>query len=122
MKITAWGETKSIDEWTTDQRCKAKYATIRLRIVKGWPPEDALSKAGSSAERARRRHPIVAEWPDQYHEDIAVTAWGETKSLVEWSRDDRCGAPPHIIHARLRSGQSAQMAISHLPKAKEMKA
>jgi len=42
IRITAWGETKSLPEWIEDPRCGAKYHTVYARLQKGMAPEDAL--------------------------------------------------------------------------------
>ena len=41
--ITAWGETKTLAQWTCDPRCRAKGPTIRYRLRNGVPPETAIS-------------------------------------------------------------------------------
>ena len=41
--VTAWGETKALSAWDEDERCKAPYPTVWVRISKGWDPERALS-------------------------------------------------------------------------------
>lgn len=42
--ITAFGDTKSITEWLSDDRCEVpKLATLWKRINDGWSPERALS-------------------------------------------------------------------------------
>lgn len=42
--ITAFGETKHLLDWLTDERCKVKAATnICYRIGSGWTPENAIS-------------------------------------------------------------------------------
>lgn len=42
--ITAFGETKSADEWINDSRCVVKMNTLCHRIGSGWNPEIALTK------------------------------------------------------------------------------
>lgn len=45
VKITAFGETKSVIDWLQDNRCNLKTTTgIIYRIGAGWTPEDAISK------------------------------------------------------------------------------
>lgn len=41
--ITAWGERKSLFEWTQDSRCNINYAGLKQRLNRGWSPEEALS-------------------------------------------------------------------------------
>lgn len=48
--ISAWGETKSVAEWARDPRCTVKEASLRSRLRRGMPPEEAIS-----APRLERR-------------------------------------------------------------------
>jgi hypothetical protein len=43
--IKAFGEEKSLVEWSEDTRCKAQYYTVLYRLRRGWNPEAALSQA-----------------------------------------------------------------------------
>lgn len=43
--VTAFGESKTIKEWATDNRCMVSYDTLRDRLKKGVHPETALSEA-----------------------------------------------------------------------------
>lgn len=40
-----------------------------------------------------------------------LTAWGETKLLVEWSEDPRCGIPKSVLATRLWQGWSEEEAV-----------
>lgn len=42
--LTAFNETKSIQEWSEDPRCTITVGALRRRIVKGWADEDAITK------------------------------------------------------------------------------
>lgn len=47
-RSTRWtsyaGETKSLREWSRDERCVVTYATLYARVVKnGWDMEDAMT-------------------------------------------------------------------------------
>ncbi len=45
ISITAFGETKLIDDWLNDYRCTIKSkTTLCYRLGSGWIPEDAISK------------------------------------------------------------------------------
>ena len=47
--LTAFGETKSLQEWITDPRCKVPLATIYWRINRqGWTHEECLTLAPRS--------------------------------------------------------------------------
>lgn len=41
--ITAFGETKCISAWSEDKRCKIGYSGLKIRLKKGWEPEQAIS-------------------------------------------------------------------------------
>lgn len=47
---TAFGTTRSLKEWSLDERCLVKYATLVRRIVRGWDPEAAIGT------------PVVPKW------------------------------------------------------------
>lgn len=42
LLITAFGETKTVKEWTDDARCKIGYHGLRYRILKGMKSETAI--------------------------------------------------------------------------------
>jgi hypothetical protein len=42
--ITAWGETKILQDWTKDARCKVPRKTFSNRIKKGIHPEIAMTQ------------------------------------------------------------------------------
>jgi hypothetical protein len=41
-KIKCFNEEKSIIEWSEDVRCKIGYSGLKIRLSKGWSPEDAI--------------------------------------------------------------------------------
>lgn len=44
VNITAYGETKTLEEWARDKRCKVSTTTIKRRILWGVNPEAAISQ------------------------------------------------------------------------------
>ncbi|HBF42328.1 MAG TPA: hypothetical protein DDW42_01620 [Desulfobacteraceae bacterium] len=40
--IKILGETKTMVEWSEDERCKVSYVALRMRIHRGWDPERAV--------------------------------------------------------------------------------
>lgn len=46
VHIQCWGETKTIAEWSRDERCSAPYGTLQKLIYRGIPPEIAILGAG----------------------------------------------------------------------------
>lgn len=47
-RITAFGETKSLVEWSEDKRCRVSYSMLHDRVRRGWSPEIALVKPKQS--------------------------------------------------------------------------
>lgn len=45
-----------------------------------------------------------------------LTAWGETKTLVEWSEDPRCGISKGALANRLHAGWSEEEAVTTPPQ------
>lgn len=42
--VRAWGQEKTLQDWSEDRRANASYETIRSRLRHGWVPERAISK------------------------------------------------------------------------------
>ncbi len=42
VRVTAWGEVKTIAEWCRDDRCIAPYGVLQKLIYRGIPPELAI--------------------------------------------------------------------------------
>src|SRR5262245_22229455 len=42
--LTAWGEKKTLAQWTRDPRCKVHARCIHARLLLGWSVEDAISR------------------------------------------------------------------------------
>ena len=64
--LSAFGETKTMREWSKDPRCQVKYDTLVDRVARaGWPPEKAIGSTlrhqccSEEAKRARFRELIV---------------------------------------------------------------
>lgn len=70
-----FGETKTIAEWSRDARCTVSYDTLYERIqCLNWSTEKALSTPCFARKEG----------------NIFIEAFGETKTLKEWSKDSRC--------------------------------
>lgn len=96
--IHAFGEDKTATEWALDERCSVTSSTIRDRLLRGWATEDAVSRPPSAQHRA-----------------ISVLAFGETKTLSEWSADERCSVSRLTLRDRLRRGWDPEIAVSAPP-------
>jgi hypothetical protein len=60
-KVTAFGETKSISEWTRDERCRITKASLTYRLQQGMTPEDAISLAPHGFKRKSRKPEPVGD-------------------------------------------------------------
>lgn len=89
--VTAWGETKSIQEWVKDSRCGGICSdTIRSRIAEGWEPEEAIAEGKQFYA---------------FEDTLELEAWGETKSVREWLKDDRCIVKDReVLRGRIKMG------------------
>jgi AcrR family transcriptional regulator len=93
--VGAFGETKSLIAWSEDPRCLVTLASLRDRLRKGWPPEEAMATA--------RLRP-----PRRTYE-----GFGESRSLADWSRDPRCIVPYDAMIQRITAlGWNVEDAIA----------
>lgn len=88
VRVTAFGETRTVAEWASDPRCLVEYDTLYSRIqVLGWNPERALmTKRGTRKDG-----------------NVLVRAFGSTRTLKEWSRDPRCVVGYRTLWFRIQS-------------------
>lgn len=93
--LTAWGETKNAYDWSLDGRCKVSDFLLRARVKQGWSDEDAIAT------------------PQLVYPAAPVTAFGETKTVVEWSVDQRCVVKENCLRMRLdKYGWHPERAIT----------
>lgn len=92
-KWTAFGESKTINEWGADSRCVVPLNVLRWRLIKGVLPDVAITKPTVPHERE-------------------FEAFGETKSLTAWSRDKRCVINYRTLTQRIDRGWNLFDAIS----------
>lgn len=60
-RYTAWGETKSANQWAQDPRCIPSANTLAKRLAAGWDPELALTEP---TQRGRPRKAPIADVPE----------------------------------------------------------
>jgi len=90
--LTAWGERKTMVEWSEDSRCVVRYSTVKDRVSRlGWDIERAIST------------------PERRYRELSLD--GETKTVAEWSRDPRCSVTYATLKSRIRSGWSLDQAL-----------
>jgi len=98
IKYSAFGESKSIKDWILDSRCLVSESTVRLRVTAGWEFTDAITKQTPS--RYSERNPIKYE------------AFGESKSIKDWTKDPRCLVSGSNIRRRVYAGWDFREAIT----------
>ncbi|MBX7132742.1 MAG: hypothetical protein K1X67_08715 [Fimbriimonadaceae bacterium] len=103
--ITAWGKTKPVSEWARDPVCTVTATTVRHRLKSGWAPENAI--ATPSRVCGPRRPKSAPRKPCK-----TATAFGETKILSEWFKDERCKASRYALLGRIASGWDHELAIT----------
>jgi hypothetical protein len=104
--VIAWGQTKSVIEWSEDDRCQVSYDTLWARLMKGgWDVEKALI-----CPPGTMMHGTTGTGPD-----VSVVAWGEGKTLDEWTEDRRCQVDRSVLKGRLGRGWTPERAIAAAP-------
>jgi len=98
IKYEAFGESKSIKDWTKDPRCLVSASNVRRRVKAGWDFTDAITKPNSS--RRSGLNPIKYE------------AFGESKSIEDWTKDTLCLASERTIQSRVGVGWDFTYAIT----------
>lgn len=83
--VTAFGETKSLLAWERDPRCLVTRRALKERLEKGVEPEEAMGQA-----------------PSHVPDFSPLEAFGETKALMDWSRDPRCQVTYQQLRHRLK--------------------
>lgn len=99
VKIEAWGESKSWNEWSSDKRFVADSIHLAIvRVTKGWTYEDAMSKP--------------KELPAKQYE-----IFNERKTLWQWAKDPRAKCNYYTLANRVKSGWELEKALCTTPGA-----
>jgi hypothetical protein len=103
IKVTAFNETKTVAEWTRDIRCSVSKHALADRLKNGkWEVELAITSPPNDFKKEISRNSGSAK---------KVWAFGEEKSLIEWSEDKRCTVGYSGLKGRLKRGWSIEQAI-----------
>ncbi len=104
--IECWGERKTITDWSKDVRCVVNFSTLngRRKIMK-WDFEKAMTTPKHAETKS-----IIREKQGRF-----ITAWGESKTTMDWVEDERCKIGKSGLKIRLQKGWSAEDAISTPP-------
>jgi hypothetical protein len=94
VRLTAFGETKTIKEWADDPRCKVTYAALYLRIARrGWEAERALSTPtihnNAQATHCPQGHPYSPENTYRDERGWRKCATCVKARVVRWQRQRR---------------------------------
>jgi hypothetical protein len=92
--ITAFGRTRTLARWARE--IGVSHGALRARLLKGWSPEDALTR------------PLA-----QYAKSRPIIAFGRTQTQSRWSRETGIAYP--TIGDRLRRGWSPEDALTRPP-------
>jgi hypothetical protein len=83
VHLTAFGETKVLEDWVADERCTVASSVLRTRIDRGWEHERAIATPSSGSRKT-------------------YSAFGESKTLAQWTRDPRCAVQLFTLFTRIR--------------------
>lgn len=99
--IMAFGETKSLLDWSKDPRCPVPYDSLKSRVLRGgYTPEELIGGVGRLDTRRPKRR------------TTQVSAFDEVKSVSDWAEDSRCVVPLTCLQLRLRRGWDAERAMT----------
>ena len=69
--LTAFGETKTLREWSEDKRCVVGSTTLAYRNGAGWEPERAITQASERRGDARGRYSLqLSRYLEKNHPEI----------------------------------------------------
>jgi len=92
LLIEAFGQSKTIREWSEDPRCPVGQHALRTRLVKlGWETERAIT--------------------EPQHEHL-YEAFGVRKRLLQWCRDPRCRASFRNLLSRIEAGWDFEKCLT----------
>lgn len=85
--ITAWGETKTISQWSDDERCSVSQNVLSIRLrCDNRTNEEIISLPNNMPKKTT----------------IYLTAFGETKSIKDWLNDSRCSVEYSTLFYRIK--------------------
>lgn len=114
LLLTAWGETKTMTDWIYDERCVVGRACLRNRHYRlKWDNvEDMLSMPHEERADVSRNNKRTNNF----------TAFGETKCITDWAKDERCVVTQDALRNRMKRGMSFEDAMTReVPKSARYK-
>lgn len=101
--LTAFGETKSMTQWITDERCVVDYGCLAKRIyTKKYTTEEAISTFPNYTPAKGK---IAAN-------AILYPAFGELKTVSQWVGDSRCVVGKQTLTNRIQSDWNIEKALT----------
>ncbi len=102
----SWSEFRAFHEWALKSGYRTGLTLTRLDRTKDYTPKNCRWMSRRAAIEFKRPENFARKprW--------TITAWGETKGPVEWTRDRRCKVGYAALVERLRKGMVAWRAIS----------
>lgn len=103
-EYACFGESKNLNQWSQDSRCKVNKSTLRSRIQKlKWSMEDALSRPPEALAKAGKVATFDCE--------AIITAFGESMTILEWLDSVHREVPRRVALDRLRSNWKLERAL-----------
>ena len=96
----AFGERKSLFEWSRDRRSIVSHLTLAARMDANWELESALTIPPIKNIRQMEK---------------VLVAFGVSKTIQDWGADPRAKVPCRTILWRTRRGWSPELAITQEP-------
>ena len=106
----AWAEFEPFLRWALKSGTARGLCLVRKARSRGYSPANCKWVTRSEASKSKRP-PSKGPAPRR-----PITAFGETKGLMEWSRDQRCPVTSTTIANRLASGWPVEEAITEPPQ------
>ena len=95
-----WREFGAFRQWALNSGYSDHLTIDRIDNYKGYDPSNC--RWATPLQQANNRKKEV----------IQVTAWGETKSILEWAKDPRCLIPLNLLRKRLKRNYRAEFAMT----------
>lgn len=112
--ISAFGEEKCLTDWADDERCPLTYWGLRNRYDRGsyTDMEKMITEPLVEGKVRSRRS----------KSNVNLTAFGETKCLTDWAKDERCVVGFDRLRDRIAWGWENLKAITTIQEdSKEIK-
>lgn len=98
-----WSDYGAFLNWALANGYKSELTIDRIDNDKGYSPENCRWTTLKQQQQNRRDSlPLLA-------------AFGESKSLTDWSADARCVVDYRILWRRIKSGWDSELAITKMP-------